>query len=117
MLGDPITVTYDAVAKNLVKVKEENYSSTYFLSEALREYTLEVRHSIPSNRASTGESHSVKLTIVDYDADGVAVNNRSVWTNLKTFIGRQSSEADKTWEALVDFMTDANIDKIVARES
>jgi len=115
-LGDPISITYNTVAKNLVKINQDSYGSEYYLDDGDQKYTLSVKHTIPSKGAS-GESHLVRLDVEHYSS-GVLVRTSSAWSVIKTFDGTQDTNASQyTTEALVDFLTDANVAKVVGRES
>jgi len=116
MIGDTFPLTYKTVAKTLLKINQDNYSATYFLAEALIEFKVTISHTIPK-KGGTGESHLVRLDIIEYDADGVVLSERATWTVIKTFFGRQHVDTDGTADAILGWMTPANVDKIVARES
>jgi hypothetical protein len=62
MLGDTLTVTINAVAKTLVKVNQDKYSSEYRLRETDGIYTLNVRHSsYKGTDGSLVDRHNVEL--------------------------------------------------------
>lgn len=44
MFADPAVITVNAVAKNLVKINQDGYSSEYLLRSALDEYRLRIRN-------------------------------------------------------------------------
>lgn len=116
-LGDPISITYNAVAKNLVKINQDSYGSEYFLDDSTERYTLSVKHTIPP-KGGAGESHLVRLDVEHYDGSGVLLRTSSAWSVIKTFDGAQDvASSQYTAEALVDFLTDANVAKVVGRES
>lgn len=116
--ADPISITYNTVAKNLVRTRPlDGYGHQYELDEGTEKYSLTIRHTVPQ-RGAAGESHLVRLDVEHYDADGVLERTSSAWTVIKTFDGVQvAADSDYTAQALVDFLSDSNIDKIVARES
>lgn len=116
-LGDPISITYNTVSKDLVKVNQDSYGSEYYLDDDTERYTLTVKHTIPAKGAA-GESHLCRLDVEHYDADGVLTLTSSSWAVIKAFDGKQDTDAAQyTTEALVDFLTDANIGKLVGRQS
>lgn len=45
MFADPYVVTINSVAKNLVRINQDKYSSEYLLREALGEYRISFRNS------------------------------------------------------------------------
>lgn len=116
-LGDPVAITYNGVAKNLAKIYSPNGGVEYTLDEVTIRYTLSVKHTIPP-KGGSGESHLVRLDVDHYDASNVLLRTSSAWIVIKTFDGVQLATAsDYTTQALIDFLTDGNIDKIIARES
>jgi hypothetical protein len=116
-LGDPIAITYNAVVKNLVKVNQDNFGSTYYLDDGTERFTMSVKHTIPAS-GEAGESHLVRLDVEHFDVDGVLLRTSSAWSVIKTFTGKQDTNSSQyVSEALVDFMTDANITKVIGRES
>lgn len=111
--GDPVAITYNTVAKNLAKVGH----GEYYLDEVTTRYSLSIKHTIPAKGAA-GESHMIRLDVDHYDVDGVLQRTSSAWTVIKTFVGSQLATAsDYTTQALVDLLTDGNVDKLIARES
>lgn len=116
-LGDPIGITYNAVAKNLVKINQDNFGATYYLDDGTERFTLSVKHTIPP-KGGAGESHLVRLDVEHYDGSDVYLRTASAWTVIKTFDGKQdTASSDNVTQALVDYLTDANIDKVIGRES
>jgi hypothetical protein len=78
---------------------------------------MSIKHTIPP-KGESGESHLCRLDVDYYDAENVLLRTSSAWTVIKTFDGVQLATAsDNTTQALVDFLTDGNIDKLIARES
>jgi hypothetical protein len=59
-----------------------------------------------------------RLDIDRYDAEGVYTRRDSAWFVLKTSDAKQDAEdMDYTAQCLIDFLTDANLDKLIAREA
>lgn len=117
MLSEPITVTYNTVAKQLPRVNQDNNGSDYYLDDGQQKYKLSVRHTIPA-RGAGGESHMVRLDVEQYDTDGAYLRTASAWTVLKTWDQSQdTAESDYAAQALVDLTDDTFIDQILARES
>nr|UJQ84876.1 MAG: hypothetical protein 2 [Leviviridae sp.] len=116
-LGDPISITYNGVAKSLAKIYNASGGIEYTLDEVTIRYTLSVKHTIPP-KGESGESHLARLDVDHYDASNVLLRTSSAWMVIKTFEGVQLATAsDYAAQALVDFLTDGNIDKLIARES
>lgn len=119
MFADSLAVTYNAVSKTLTRLTDGSYSSKYGLDDGGTAYfTLRIEHTVPSTPQGTGETHMVRLDIDRYDAQSVYLRRDSAWFVLKTSDAKQVSvDLDYTAQALVDFLSDANLDKLIARES
>lgn len=122
MLGDTISVTYDAVAKVLNRVKMEGYGAEYYLDDKAvsnRVFRAFVKHTVPSN-GSFGESHMFRLYVDEYDSSTPfgLLRTTSAWLSIRTDGAAQVQEdGEDTAEAVVDFLDDTTITKIVGRES
>lgn len=115
--ADPITLTYATVATTMDRINQDNYGSEYYGVQGLNKLTLSVKHTIPA-RGKFGESHLARLDVEHYDADGVLLRTSSAWTVIRTDNGIQdATSSDNAAQCLVDFLTDANIDKLVGRQS
>lgn len=116
MLADPLPITYNAVVKNLVRVNQDNYGSSYYLEDGDLRFRLSVKHTIPAV-GEPGESHLCRLD-VDHYASGVYVRTASAWGVIRTDGGVQdSTSSSRAALALQTAMTSGNITKLTARES
>lgn len=63
MFGDPTTVTVNAVAKNLVRINQDKYSSEYLLRSATDEFRLFIRNSTSTDktRGVSTDRHNILL--------------------------------------------------------
>lgn len=121
MLGDTLTVTYNAVAKVLNKVSTGNYAATYYLDDASNHmtFTASVKHTIPAVGAS-GESHLMRLDVAYFDATtGDLLRTESVWSVFRTTGAPQSTVSlGYAAHAVVDYLDGGTIiADILARES
>lgn len=120
MLDNTLTMTYSAESVTLVRVAEQNYSSTYRGQSAAgtEKFTLSVNHTIPQ-RGGNGESHLVRLDCEHYDADGIYVRTSSAWTVIKTFDAPQvDALSQSTFEGFQSILAISGLDsKIIGRES
>jgi len=118
MLDNSYSITYDAATVTMTKVKEGDYSSTYFGTNANDKLTLEVKHTIPA-RGGSNESHLVRLDVEHYDGSGVYLRSSSAWSVIKTLDAPQvDSSVDFTTEALHGFIGSGTVlAQIIARES
>lgn len=116
MLGDTISVTYNTVAKVLSRIKQDGYGAEYYLDDVTKRFYFTVKHTVPAT-GKTGESHLARLD-VEHITDGVVARKSSAWTAIRTDVGLQDqATSEDTTEALVDFLSDATITKIVGRQS
>jgi hypothetical protein len=119
MFADPLSITYNAVAKSLAKVNQDGGGSDYFLDDtALTEtkFRLSVRHTIPP-RGVAGESHLIRLDAERYPS-GVYTRFDSFWLVDKIFYSSQDiSEHHDLGDAFVGVLTSANVLKLLSREN
>lgn len=117
MLANTLDIAVGGVTKTLNRINQDGYGSEYFLNDGTSTYTLRFSHTIPA-KGSFGESHLVRLDRAMYDGSGVLLRTISTWIVIKTFDGIQvDADAEDTAEALIDLMTDANVAKVIDRES
>lgn len=119
MLGTTITLTVNAVAKVLARVNDsEPYSSTYFLEDGNDDYTLNIKHTVPSSRGASTESHLVRLDVTSYDAtSGAILRKQSCWEVMQTVTGKQDSTTAGYFVAALNTWVSANKALILARDS
>lgn len=123
MLGDTISVTFNTVAKTLNRVRQDGYAAEYFLDDRAtsnRTFAMNVKHTIPAARGGDGESHLVRLDVDQYDSASPYefLRRTSAWIAIRTDSNTQDqAEAENAAEAVVDFLSDATITKVVGRES
>lgn len=117
MIGDSVTLTYNALMKTLQRINQDNHGAEYFLNDGNERFTLNVKHTIPA-RGKAGESHLARLDVEHYDASGVLLRTASAWTVIRTDNGIQNStNSENCAKALTAFLSAANITKMVGRES
>lgn len=118
MIGEQVTVTYNAVAYTLERINQDNYSSEYLKRDAVHELRLRIRHQ--NEKASPGqkpfERHNVELTRTVFDA----VNGDKVYQAYQVIRlqkGTDPDAAELVNKALCALTTDAFVDKIVGWQS
>jgi hypothetical protein len=117
MIGDPITLTYNAGSITMNRINQDNHGAEYYAASGNDRFTLSVKHTIPA-RGKAGESHLARLDVEHYDATGVLLRTASAWSVIRTDNGIQSvTNAENAAKALTAFLTAANITKLVTRES
>jgi hypothetical protein len=120
MFADPQTVTVNAVAKSLVRIKEGNGSSEYWLREATQEFRLKIKHTsyTPKGGILT-DRHSVELTNVVYAVGGSTPSPERV---RKIYTVIEHSRSDTVTDplnvalALAGWESSANIAKLINNE-
>lgn len=114
---DPLSITYNAVAKALVRTNQDNSGSDFYLDGGTVKFGASIRHTIPA-RGASGESHMIRLDVDEHDANGVYIRRGSVWTVAKTFDATQSTTTlGYALNALVGFLTTTQVGKLLAREN
>jgi hypothetical protein len=118
MLGATITLSVNAVNKVLARVNDsEPFSSTYFLEDGLDDHTLTIKHTVPSTRGASKESHMVRYDVVTYDAAGAMLRKQSTWMVLEASLGKQDSTTLGYYTQAVATWVGANKALILARDS
>lgn len=119
MIGDTIGITYNAVAKTLVKVNQDNYGADYFLDDSanLMKFYLKNRHTIPG-KGKFGESHLMRLDVEILDSTGAVVRTANSWGVMQTADNTQDLvTSQRTQAAFLTAWTAANTTKLLGRES
>lgn len=116
--ADPITFAYDAGTVTLNRINQDNFGSTYYGVGTNLTITMTVKHTIPAIGAD-GESHLCRVDIDHFDSTTGAFKHRSsAWVAVRTDGSPQDAEnSEDVTESLVDFLSDANITKLVGRQS
>lgn len=119
MLPNTITVSYGA-SDNLVlsKIREGNFSSEFsgIVNTSLEKVRLFINHTLP-DRGKSGESHLVKLTVENLDAEGKYVSTTQSHTVFKTLDGLQNlAVSTLAQEVMTEVVTNV-IDAVLNGES
>jgi hypothetical protein len=121
MFSDPLTVTINAVAKNLIRINQDGYSSEYLLKEADGEYRLRIRNSTYSDSKRGGKSvdrHNVELIHMLYPvAPAVYPTIRKDYHVFEMDVGDTAANMAKLVAGLSAFMSEANATKMINFES
>lgn len=121
MITDPISITYNAVAKSLNRINQDSYGAVYYLDDSANfmRFTLTVKHTIPKSGVQTPESHLMRLD-VDFisSTDGSVVRTTSTWGVLKTDVTSQDLvSSQRVCAAFLTAFTTTNTDKLLGRQS
>nr|UOL49022.1 MAG: hypothetical protein 2 [Leviviridae sp.] len=121
MFSDPMTITINAVAKNLIRINQDGYSSEYLLKEATGEYRARIRNSSYADKTRGGqkvERHNIELTYTIYPvAPAVFPTIRKDYHVFENDVGDDSALMAKLVAGLSAFVTEANATKMLNFES
>lgn len=117
---DPQSITVNAVAKSLVRIREDNGTSVYWLRESLGEYVLTIKQSSFQKNGQTIDRHSVDVVQTIYATSTVPEITRHAYTVVEN--SRLDTVADPVYlaAAMATWMTastNANLLKLVNRET
>lgn len=119
MIGDTIGLTYNAVAKTLVKINQDGYGAVYWLDDyavSQRIFKLEIKHTLATAK-TPGASHLIKLTVTDMsdpDSPIVCEHWEVMRTNGMTQVTASSVLAQA---AFLTVATVGNTTKVLGLES
>lgn len=119
MLGDTITITRNAIANVLVKVNQDNYSSVYLLRTSTEEFRLNVRHSTESAKPGVVpfERHNIEYIHTLFATSTVPEKQEIASWTMRSRKGDDPAAALLSGKALVAWLSDANLTKLIAWES
>lgn len=121
-IADPAVVTIDSVAKNLVRINQDGFGSTYRLRSATDDYTMLVKNSSYTDK-KTGkvmDRHSVDLTHTIFAAGDNPSYKRHCYVVIENQQGDTLADPVKFASGLLTFLTastNANITKLLNFES
>jgi hypothetical protein len=121
MFTDTLTITINAVAKVMVRVNQDGYSSEYRLKEADGEYRLRLRNTSYADKARAGKlvnRHNVELIHTVYPVSpAVYPTIRKTYTVFEDDSGDTLATCAKEVVGLLAFQTEANVTKLQNWES
>lgn len=120
MFADPAVVTINAVAKNLVRINQDKYSSEYMLRSAADEIRLNIRNSsyTDKKRGTVIDRHNAEIVQTVFPVAPATLS-----TVRKTYVVIENQRGDTLVDprhvavGLLAFLTSANIDKLMNFES
>lgn len=121
MFADTLTVTINSVAKVLVRINQDAYSSEYLLKGTLDCFRLRLRNTSYVDKKRSGlkvNRHTVELTQEVYPVSP-AVNSlvRKVYTVFENDDNSVPADDAKFVTGLLAFQTEANTLKLINWES
>lgn len=120
MFADTITVTINAVAKILVRINQDGFSSEYLLRETTGEFSLKLRNTSYTDKARgvKVDRHNVELVETVYAVSPATIplirKYYSILENDKTDLVVSSA---KFAAGITAFQTEANFTKLLNWES
>lgn len=123
MFADPAVVTINAVAKNLVRINQDAYSSEYLLRTTTEEYRLFIRNSSRTDKKTGVRSdlHNAELRHTIFPvAPAVLSTIRKVYFVLENQMGDTLTDPINEAAGLFAFFTassNANLTKMLNSES
>lgn len=117
MLGDPVTVTIDAVAQIMPRVNDQNFGGHYRKIATGVQYDLTVKHTTEANKLGQKEMdrHNVDLKYTTFDAEGLPTVYH-VYTVVRTPKGADPTVVEKMWAGFNTWAT-ANDAAIIGWQS
>jgi len=120
MFADPAVVTINAVAKNLVRINQDKYSSEYLLRTATEEFRLHIRNSsyLNKSRQVMIDRHNVELIHTVFPvAPATTSSVRKVYTVIENQQGDTLTDPRNVALGLFAFLNSAKIDQLMNFES
>jgi hypothetical protein len=121
MFADPLTITVNAVAKNLIRINQDGYSSEYLLKETTGEWRLRIRNTSRADKARGNkvvDRHNVELVHTLYPvAPAIYPTIRKDYRVFEMDVGDDAAYEAKIVAGLSAFITEANAAKMINFES
>jgi len=121
--ADPAAVTINGVAKNLVRIKQDGYSSEYLLTTATDEFRLNVRNTsyLDKKRKVMINRHNVELIQTVFPVAPATLSTvRKAYTVIENQQGDTLTDPVNVALGLLSYLTassGANITKMLNQES
>nr|UJQ85544.1 MAG: hypothetical protein 2 [Leviviridae sp.] len=122
MFADPAALTINAVAKNLVKINQDGYSSEYLLRSTTDEFRLRIRNASRTEKASgiKIDRHNVELIQTVFGTAPAPNVTRKVYVVIENQQGDTLTDPTNVAVGLLSWLTAssaANITKLMNFES
>jgi hypothetical protein len=120
MFADPAVVTINAVAKNLVRINQDKYSSEYLLRTATEEFRLSLRNTsyTDKKRNVVIDRHNAELIHTVFPVSPSTTSYiRKSYCVIENQRGDTLVDPRYVAAGLFAFLTNANIDKLMNFES
>lgn len=120
MFADPATVTINAVPYDIIRVRQDGYSSEYLLRSETDELRLNIRNSsyVDKKRSVTIDRHNVELVQVVFPVSPSTTSCvRKAYTVIENQQGDSLTAVEDLAVGLFAFLTGANIAKLLTFQS
>ncbi len=120
MFADPAVITVNAVAKNLVRINQDGYSSEYLQKNSLDEFRFTIRNTsyTDKKRGVAIDRHTVQLTHTVYPVAPATLSTvRKTYVVIENQQGDTIADAGYIARALFDYLTTAKIVQLTNFES
>jgi len=118
MLTDPQTVTVNAVAKNMSRIREGDGTSVYRLRSTTDEYVLTIKQSDGKiSGGLDGEGHVAKLEYTVFATATVPQSKVITWCTIQNQDGADLTVVRNVVLGLCAYLTSSTIDKLLNGEN
>lgn len=120
MFADPAVVTINAVAKNLVRINQDKYSSEYLLRSSTEEFRLNIRNTsyLDKKRGVTIDRHNVELIHTVFPVAPATLSSvRKTYAVIENQRGDTLTDPRNVALGLFAFLTSAKVDQLMNFES
>lgn len=120
MFADPAVVTVNAVAKNLVRINQDKYSSEYMLRSSTDEFRMLVRNStyMDKKRGVAIDRHNVELVHTVFPIAPATMSSiRKTYVVIENQQGDTLTDPNFVARALFDYLTASKITQLFNFES
>jgi len=120
MFADPAVVTINSVAKNLVRINQDKYSSEYLLRTSTEEFRLNIRNTsyTDKKRSVVIDRHNVELIHTVFPVSPATKSTvRKTYTIIENERGDTLVDPRYIAVGLFSYLTAGNIDKLMNFES
>ncbi|DAD50264.1 TPA_asm: coat protein [ssRNA phage Gerhypos.4_9] len=119
MFADPQSVTINSVAKSLVKINQDQYSSEYALRTATEDYRLRIRNTSyrPKGSSVLFDRHNAELVHTVFATSTAPAFVRKTYVVVENQQGDTLTDPGYIAQGLFAWLTSANVTKLMNFES
>lgn len=118
-LADPAVVTINSVAKNLVRINQDSYGSTYRLRSATDDITMIVKNSsyLDKKSGQNIDRHTVDIVQTVFATATLPAYKRHTYVVVENQQGDTLTDPQYVASGLLAYLTAGNITKLMNSES